>query len=198
LMAASSEQARLLELFELETDEGPCVACFRTGLAVTDPDLDLVDRRWSRFGRRARQAGYRSVHAEPMRLRDEVIGVLNLFYPETGTPDPADIRIARALADVATIGLLQQRAISDRQLVAEQLQTALNSRIVIEQAKGVLAERLGVNVDTAFTVLRAHARRYNRRLTALAHQVVTGAPSIPDVVAVTEPEGVPPADSTSD
>lgn len=172
VMASSSERARLLELFEVETDEGPCLECFRTGHAVTDTGLDDPGSRWPRLGNHARAVGFRSVHALPMRLRDDVIGALNLFSVGSHPLTASDAGMGQALADVATIGLLQQRAIQDRQILAEQLQGALNSRVVIEQAKGVLAERLGIDVHEAFDALRAYARHHNVRLSDLAQHVV--------------------------
>ena len=175
LMASSSEQSRLLELFELETDEGPCVVCFNTGQPAADTLLDRPDPRWPRFGRQAGAAGFKSVHALPLRLRTEVIGVLNLFSTTAGSLGEEDARVGQALADVATIGLLQHRAIEHRQLLAEQLQGALNSRVLVEQAKGVLAERLQVEMPEAFAILRGHARRHNQRLSDLAQGIIDGA-----------------------
>jgi hypothetical protein len=172
VMASSSEQARLLELFELDTDEGPCLECYRTRQPVSDTRLGQPDPRWSGFGRRARAAGFESVYALPMRLRTDLIGVVNLLRAASCPLDDADTRVAQALADVATIGLLQQRAIEHRQVLAEQLQNALNSRVVIEQAKGILAERLHVGMQEAFDTLRRYARGSNRRLTDLAQQVI--------------------------
>jgi GAF domain-containing protein len=172
VMASSSERAHLLELFEVESDEGPCVECFSTGQPVSDTDLRVADPRWARFGHRAREAGFAGVHAVPMRLRDEVIGVLNLFSTQPGSLTDADAVLGRALANVTTIGLLQQRAIHHRDIVAEQLQGALNSRVVIEQAKGVLFERLKLDMDDVFGILRSYARRTNRRLSDVARAVV--------------------------
>jgi len=178
VVAASSEQTRLLELFQLQTDEGPCVECFRTGKAVSVDDL-FAAARWPRFSAMASKAGYAAVHALPMRLRSEVIGALNLFKSEPGALDPEKARVGQALADIATVGLLQQRAIQARDLLAEQLQTALNSRVLIEQAKGLLAERLQVDVDQAFALLRGAARSSNRRLSELAQALVDGTESLP-------------------
>ena len=172
--AASSEEAGLLELFQLQNDQGPCLECFRTGRPVTAPDLAGPDRRWPRFADAAARAGFAAVEALPMRLRDQVIGALNLFRAEPGPLDPADRRIAQALADVATIGLLHERNVRRRETVAEQLQAALNSRVIIEQAKGKLAERLGLDMDRAFTMLRDHARTTNQRLTDVARVFVDG------------------------
>jgi transcriptional regulator with GAF, ATPase, and Fis domain len=175
VMACSPERARLLELFELETDEGPCLDCYRTGQPTVDTRLGEPDPRWPRLGRQARAAGFQSVHALPMRLREDIIGVLNLFSSSPRPIPENDARIGQALADVATIGLLQQRAIQHRQVLAEQLQGALNSRVLIEQAKGVLTERLHIDMDEAFETLRSYARRHNRRLTDLAQDVIDGA-----------------------
>jgi len=171
--AASSEEAGLLELFQLQNDQGPCLECFRTGRPVTATDLTGLAQRWPRFAEAATQAGFATVEALPMRLRDQVIGALNLFRAEAGPFDPADLRIAQALADVATIGLLHERNVRRREAVAEQLQAALNSRVVIEQAKGKLAERLGVDMDRAFQMLRDYARNTNQRLTDVARDFVT-------------------------
>jgi len=173
--AASTEEAGLLELFQLQNDQGPCLECFRTGRPVTAADLSAAAQRWPRFAQAAVQAGFVTVEALPMRLRDQVIGALNLFRAEPGSFDQADLRIGQALADVATIGLLHERNVRRRETVAEQLQAALNSRVVIEQAKGKLAERLSIDMDRAFTMLRDYARNTNQRLTDVARDFVDGA-----------------------
>ena len=173
VVAASSERTRLLELFQLQTDQGPCVDCFRTGRPVSVADLASAGR-WLRFDAAAAEVGFAAVHAVPMRLRADVIGALNLFDTDPGTLDNGTRRIAQALADVATIGLLQQRAIRHRDALTEQLQHALNSRVLIEQAKGVLAERLRLDVADAFALLRNGARSQNRRLSELARAIVDG------------------------
>ncbi|GIE90953.1 GAF and ANTAR domain-containing protein [Actinoplanes regularis] len=173
VVAASSERTRLLELFQLQTDEGPCVDCFRTGTAVSVDDLTTA-RRWPRFTTAASQAGFAAVHALPMKLRTEVIGALNLFETEPGALDQEKLRVGQALADIATVGLLQQRAIHARDVLTEQLQAALNSRVLIEQAKGLLAERLQIDVAQAFTILRSTARNHNRKLSDLAQALVDG------------------------
>jgi transcriptional regulator with GAF, ATPase, and Fis domain len=171
--AASTEEAGLLELFQLQNDQGPCLECFRTGRPVTAADLSAAAQRWPRFAQAAVQAGFVTVEALPMRLRDQVIGALNLFRAEPGSFDQADLRIGQALADVATIGLLHERNVRRRETVAEQLQAALNSRVVIEQAKGKLAERLAVDMDRAFKMLRDYARTTNQHLTDVARDFVT-------------------------
>jgi len=173
--AASTEEAGLLELFQLQNDQGPCLECFRTGRPVTAADLAGPAPQWPRFAQAAAQAGFATVEALPMRLRDQVIGALNLFRTEPGPFEAADLRIAQALADVATIGLLHERNVRRRDTVAEQLQAALNSRVVIEQAKGKLAERLGIDMDRAFNMLRDYARNSNLRLTDVARDFVAGA-----------------------
>jgi transcriptional regulator with GAF, ATPase, and Fis domain len=173
--AASSEAAELVELFQIQNDEGPCLDCFRTGKPVSATGLSAQDRRWPRFGAAAAQAGFDAVEALPMRLRDQVIGALNLFRASSGTFDPVDLRIGQALADVATIGLLQDRYVRRSEAVAEQLQGALNSRVVIEQAKGKLAERLSVDMDRAFRLLRDYARNNNQQLTDVARNFVDSA-----------------------
>src|ERR1700757_4879976 len=172
--AASSEEAGLLELVQLQNDQGPCLECFRTGRPVTAADLTGPDPRWPRFAQAAARGGFRTVEALPMRLRDQVIGALNLFRAEPGPFEAADLRIAQALADVATIGLLHERHVRRRATVAEQLQAALNSRVMIEQAKGKLAERYGIDMDRAFTMLRDYARNTNQHLTDIARDFVTG------------------------
>src|SRR6266508_1577643 len=156
VVAASTEQTRLLELLQLQTDQGPCPECFHTGRPIAVADLATATSRWPRFTAQARQIGFASVHALPMRLRTDTI------------------RLGQALADVATIGLLQARAIHHRDTLAEQLQTALNSRVIIEQAKGVIAERRRLDMEKSFTLLRSTARTSNRRLSDLARAVVDG------------------------
>jgi transcriptional regulator with GAF, ATPase, and Fis domain len=175
VLAASSEQARLLELFQIQNDQGPCLDCFRTGRPVTAADLAGPGQRWPRFAAAATGSGFRAVEALPMRLRDQVIGALNLFRAAAGPFDPAELRIGQALADVATIGLLHERNVRRSETVAEQLQGALNSRVVIEQAKGKLAERRSINMDQAFVLLRDYARNSNQRLTDVARNFVTSA-----------------------
>lgn len=172
VVAASTEQTRLLELLQLQTDQGPCPECFHTGRPIAVADLSTAADRWPRFIAAARRVGFASVHALPMRLRTDVIGALNLFGTEPGALDADTTRLGQALADVATIGLLQARAIHQRDTIAEQLQSALNSRVIIEQAKGVIAERRQLDMDQSFTLLRSTARSSNRRLSDLARAIV--------------------------
>ncbi len=159
LMASSSQAMRVLEIFELQADEGPCMDCYRSGMPVVNIDLAEAHHRWPRFTPEALDAGFRSVHALPLRLRRVVIGALNLFRVDQGAFHDDDVISAQAFADIATISILQHRAVTHVQLVNEQLRRALNSRVVIEQAKGVLAERSSLDMERAFTRLRTYAAR---------------------------------------
>jgi GAF domain-containing protein len=177
LVASSDERMRLLELFELQGAQGPCLDAFSTGRPVQASAADSR-ARWPAFAPRACGAGFQVMCAVPLRVRTQVIGALNLFRssdePFTGT----EMEIAQAMAEMAAIGLIQERALRERNLLTEQLQAALNSRVVIEQAKGKLAERLGVDMDQAFALLRDHARASNRRLSDLARAFIDGTESV--------------------
>jgi GAF domain-containing protein len=183
LMAASDERAEMIELFQVQALEGPCQDCYRLGEAVVNADLRLAAERWPQFAPQAVAAGFKSVHAFPLRLRRHVIGALNLFGNEPGEISPADANVVQALADVATIGLLQERAIREGQVLTEQLQAALNTRIVIEQAKGALAQIHGGTPDEAFERLRAYCRKNHLRLGEVALAVTTDAASLPDLTS---------------
>jgi GAF domain-containing protein len=172
-IASSSERMRLIELFELQHDEGPCLDAFRDGVAVHS-DLDDAHDRWPRFAPHAQEVGFQSVSALPMRLRTEVIGALNLFSVTTGPLSTEDQQVSQALADIATIGILQERALSDAHVVTSQLEGALESRVVIEQAKGIVAERNSVSIDTAFELLRGYARKHNILLRQTSQQIIDG------------------------
>ncbi|MEU4326699.1 GAF and ANTAR domain-containing protein [Nonomuraea dietziae] len=182
LVAASTEQARLLELFQLQDEEGPCLDCHRTGSLVDCPDLSAMPQRWPRFTVVARAQGFAAVIAVPMRLRDEVVGAMNLFRFEPGDLPPGSARMAQALADIATISILHERALTQRGVLVEQLQSALNSRIVIEQAKGILAERGQITVEAAFLHMRAHARANNRGLSEIARAIADRTLDIEDLL----------------
>ena len=174
VVAASTEETHLLEVFQLQNDEGPCLDCVRARQPVISGDLVADASRWPRFVPAAGDAGFRSVVAVPMRLRAEIVGGLNLFYTDRQVLPPADQELAQAFADVATIGILQQRAAHRSLLLAEQLQQALNSRVAIEQAKGVLAERHGVEMNVAYDWIRRYARDQNLKLTNVATAIVHG------------------------
>lgn len=182
VLASSTERTRLLELFQLQNDEGPCLDCFRSGEQILVPDLLTETTRWPQFVPEAERQGFRSVHALPMRLRSETIGAMNLFHAQPGALSPEDLRVGQSLADVATIGILQERAIERTETLSEQLQTALNSRIIIEQAKGVLAEKGDLDMDAAFAHLRGYARGNNLRLSDLARSVVEGTVDSQDLL----------------
>ena len=171
VMASSDDQAELLELFELQQDDGPCPGCFRTGQPVVNVDI----RRWPEFAEAAAAGGYASAHALPLRLRGHVIGALNLFRSSTEPLGEEDINLGQALADIATIGLLHERQVRGQQVLTEQLQSALNSRVLIEQAKGMLAERAGLTPAQAFTAMRSDARGTGQRLAVVAHGVLDGS-----------------------
>jgi transcriptional regulator with GAF, ATPase, and Fis domain len=174
VMASSTEQTRLLESFQLQADEGPSLDCIRTGEPVVVADLNDTVGRWPRFARRALDEGLFSVHAVPLRLRGTTIGALDLFGRVPGVMAEQDLLVARALADTATIGILQERAIRRGEVLTEQLQTALNTRITIEQAKGVLAYAGGLDMDQAFHALRSYARGHNSLLSDVAGRLVLG------------------------
>jgi GAF domain-containing protein len=172
MLASTSEQTRMLELLQIQSDAGPCLQAYRTGQQVLVGDLGSDTGRWPEFASRAGAEGFGSVIAIPLRLRSERIGALNLFRRGTGMMTDSDLLVAQALADVATIGILHQRVLIRGALVNSQLQTALNSRVLIEQAKGVLAERQGLDMDQAFVQLRNMARSNNRHLSDTARAVI--------------------------
>ncbi len=174
LAASSSEAMRLLELFELQAEEGPCLDAFRTGERIEHENLDGQTGRWPSFAAAALQAGFQSAIALPLRLREVTVGALNLLSTERTPMDEADIIVARAFADLAALSILQHRASEEAQRLNEQLSAALSSRVVIEQAKGVISERAGVHLDEAFARLRAYARNHNLRLTDVARAAVDG------------------------
>jgi len=191
-VAASDENTRLLELFSLQHDQGPCVDAYRSGkgrvnIDLTDPD---TTEPWARFAVAARESGYRVTHALPLRVRDRIVGALNLFTTTETYLSEEETALAQAMADIATIAVLQQRTLNDHQNENAQLQNALNTRIVIEQAKGILAERWYTGVDQAFTGLRAYARAHQLRITDLSHAVIDGRL---DTMLIPRPAGVPAA-----
>jgi GAF domain-containing protein len=174
LVASSSEAMRLLELFELQTQEGPCLDAFRTGQSVEHENLQAGSGRWPSFSAAALQAGFASALALPLRLREATLGALNLLRVTRTPMDEADVIVARAFADLATLSIIQHRTAAESQRLNEQLSAALTSRVVIEQAKGVIAERAGVDLAEAFSRLRSHARNHNRRLTDVARAAIDG------------------------
>ncbi len=173
--AGSSEHADLVEVFAAQTRQGPCLDCVRTGVVVTSADLTADVDRWPLFAPAAVSAGFRAATAVPMRLRDEVIGALTLLHAEPVAIEESSIALGQALADIATIGILQQRAVHREEIVFEQLQAALHHRTVVEQAKGVLVEAGSLDMHQAYTRLRDHARAHRLRLSDVARAVATGA-----------------------
>jgi GAF domain-containing protein len=173
-ISSSNEAMRVVELFELQSDEGPCLECFHRRQPVVNQDLTGAHDRWPRFAPVAVRAGFLAADAIPLRLRSDIIGALNLFRTETGSLSSDDIVVAQALADIATIAILQNRTTVEAREVNAQLTTALTSRIVIEQAKGIISERGQLPVDEAFKRLRRHARNNNLRLADVARGTVDG------------------------
>ncbi len=176
-----SESMRVLELFQIQANEGPCVECYSSGVAVIAPSLAVPDGRWPHFTPRALAYGFHSVHCLPMRLRGRTIGALNLFRSKEGDLDEGDIVVAQGLADVATIAILQHQTSLNSKILNDQLSNALNSRIIIEQAKGMISQATSCDMDVAFAQLRGHARNNNERLTQVATRVVEGTLAIVDL-----------------
>lgn len=174
-VASSSESMRVLELFQIQAWEGPCVDCFTSGSAIVNHDLIEPDEHWPKFTPRAIGLGFRAVHCLPMGLRGRTIGALNFFQSQPGSVPADDILVAQGLADIATIAILQHRTTLDARRLNDQLAFALNSRITIEQAKGMIAQSSSADMDVAFARLRAHARNHNWRLTDVANRVVEGS-----------------------
>ena len=175
VLASSTERMRTAELIEVQNGDGPCLECYRTGLPILNGRLEETGDRWPRFSPIARESGFVMVHALPLRLRSEVIGALNIFDVAAHEIPQSKVNLTQALADVATIGILQERTVKQRTDLSVQLEGALNSRIVIEQAKGIVAERLKVDVEAAFRLLREHARSRRLQLSAVASDVVSGS-----------------------
>src|SRR3954464_1625910 len=175
VVAYTDESARLLELFELQKAEGPCLDCFASGQVIANVDLADSRSRWPVFTEAALEVGFTYSHALPLRLRRQVLGALNLFTVERRGLTDDHLAVAQGMADIATIGLLHERAVRDQVVLAEQLQTALNSRVLLEQAKGVLSARTGLDVSGAFQLLRTYARRTGQSLTTVAEAVLAGS-----------------------
>lgn len=173
-LTASTGNAEALESYELRTGEGPCVDCFATGRAVVNIDAETARLRWPGFARLGAELGFNTFHAFPMRLRQQVIGALNIYSVRPDVLAASELDVTQALADVATIGLMQERMIGDQSILTEQLQGALTTRVLIEQAKGMLAERTGLAVPQAFSVMRGYARKHGVTLRSIASGIVDG------------------------
>ncbi|MEJ5914737.1 GAF and ANTAR domain-containing protein [Pseudokineococcus sp. 1T1Z-3] len=189
LVASTAHESRQLEVFELQSDEGPCVESFRTGRQVLNLSTADTSRRWPRFAVAAQAAGFSSTHALPLRLRGQVLGGLNLFTREERRLSEEDTSVGQSMADIATISLLQERALDEQTRLSEQLQSALASRIAVEQAKGVLAARAGLSIPESFDAMRRHARRHGRPLSAVAADVISGALGPEEVLAAPQAPG---------
>lgn len=189
VMAASSESARDLELLQLQREQGPCLDCYRDGVVVLVPDLGLEHARWPLFVAAATAAGFASVHAVPMRLQDTVLGSLNLFGTEVGALNAEDLSLAQAFAHVASVALIAGKSARDKDTINAQLQSALTSRVVLEQAKGVLSHLGKLDIDQAFAVLRLYARDHNQRLTDVAQAVVSDNQLAQQVIAHARAKG---------
>ena len=201
LVASTSEEATFVEIMTLAAGAGPCVESFETGRPVASADIEETGDRWPEFRLAAAQSGFRSAHATPMRLRGQVIGAMNLMSTSVGTLNERDEALAQALADVATLGILQERSQRDPHFVTEQLHLALDSRVMVEQAKGVLAHTQKATMDDAFNMLRNYARAGNQSLREVAEGVVArtidvGAVAARHAVAAAAPAA--PAAATSE
>ncbi len=183
VMASSTERIGRIESCEVQYEEGPCYECYRSGLPVLNARLEGAERRWPRFAPVAKESGYQMVHALPLRLRDDVIGTMNVFDTSLHEMTPEEVGLTRAFADAATIGILQERTIRRKSDLSTQLQAALDSRVVVEQAKGIVAERLKVDIDAAFRLLRDHARRNREQLSAVAGALVSGSLGAPELLS---------------
>lgn len=178
VVASTSERTRLLEILQLRTGLGPCVSCYETGSVVSVDDIREVPPEWVLFHDGALEQGFLSVHAVPLRLRGYTMGALNLFRETAGPLNEHDAAAAQALADVATIGILHERALRQSEQTREQLQRALDSRVVIEQAKGLIAYSTGLDMNGAFAKLRAYARSTGQPVSQVADQIVNRTLSI--------------------
>lgn len=189
VMASSSERTDALELLQAQHDEGPCFECYHRGQLVISEDLEADTGRWPTFAPTAVQAGFRSVHAVPMRAHGDTIGGLNLFRSATGPLSGPDVPLAQGLADIAAVALLHERREREAHDTVSQLQGALQSRVVIEQAKGLLAERAQITMDQAFRRLRSYAREHNQRLSHVARELTSGR--LTDDAFTTPPDRTP-------
>ncbi|MFE1664060.1 ANTAR domain-containing protein [Microbacterium sp. P02] len=174
VIVSTSERSEFVGLMQLRAGEGPCVEAVATGRVVSVEDLSHVTDRWPKFAADASRSGFSSVHAIPMRIRATIIGSLNLFSDHTGKLNDDDATAARTLADIATISILQQRLVEETHVAQGQLQRALNSRVLIEQAKGYVAQSRGIDTDAAFQLVRDHARATQTRLGLVATEIVAG------------------------
>ena len=183
LMTSTSEGADFVEIMQLNADSGPCIDCFTTGMPVSVANIRESGSTWSAFQKAALQSGFNAAHATPLKLRGQVIGTMNLFSTSVGALGERDSAVAQALADVATIGILQERVVREGTILAEQLHSALDSRILIEQAKGMVAHSLSIDMDEAFAVIRAHSRRNNLTIRSVSQGISDHTLSVSSIAA---------------
>jgi GAF domain-containing protein len=193
ILASTSEEADLLEILQLAAKSGPCIESFTTGTKLSVKDLEASDAPWPEFRAEALRMGYRGVHATPMQLRGQIIGTVNLFSAQPLELSDRDIALAQALADVATIGILQDRFLRESHLLADQLHRALDSRVIIEQAKGVLAQSASVSMDEAFTALRTYSRNHNLTIRSVSERITSRELDVAVLFAADRPLPVPVA-----
>jgi len=184
VMASSSERAEALELLQSQNEEGPCFECYQRGRPVYNEDLEADRGRWPTFVPVALERGFGSVQALPMRVRGQTVGAMNLFRVSPGRIAEHDLQLGQGMADIAAIALLQERTVRESRSVVQELQSALNSRVIIEQAKGMLAERARIGVDAAFATLRSYARHRNRRLSDIARELIDGRLDPTELIAM--------------
>src|SRR6476660_9295035 len=189
--ACSNEQMRLVELFELQVEQGPCFDAYRTQMPVICAAPEEAAERWPEFARNANKNGFAAFSAVPMRLRTDVVGALNLFSADARALSDDDSKVVQAMADISTIGILQERSIRDAHAFSSQLEVALESRVVIEQAKGIVAERNHISVDEAFEQIRNFARAHNRLLSETARQIIDGSLEVAELTAALRPVAKP-------
>jgi GAF domain-containing protein len=185
LMTSTSEGADFVEVMQLNADSGPCIDCFSTGAAISVPNIQSSGGKWPAFQKAAMQNGFHSAHATPMRLRGQIIGTMNLFRSKRGAFSDHDAAVAQALTDVATIGILHERVAREGPILAEQLHRALDSRIFIEQAKGMIAHALSIPMDGAFNVLRIHARNNSLTIRSVAEGINARTISVQSIIPAT-------------
>jgi GAF domain-containing protein len=189
LMTSTSDSADYVEGMQLDSASGPCIECFSTGAAISVPNIQSSGGKWPAFQKAAMQNGFHSAHATPVRLRGQIIGTMNLFGSKRGALSESDAAVAQALADVATIGILHERVAREGPILAEQLHRALDSRIFIEQAKGMIAHSRSITMDAAFAVLRNHARNKNLTIRSVAKEISARTTSVQSILPASSATG---------
>lgn len=191
LMAATSQRTRELELFQLQSDEGPCLDCYAGGEPISIADLATEHQRWPRFAPAAADAGFVSVHAVPLRAVGTALGALGLFGNHAGDLDDADLLVAQSLAHIASVAILQEHSPTPTS-VPSKLRTATTNQIVVEQAKGYLREYFDIPIAEAFVLLRRYAHAHGPHLTDVARRLIGDSGARPDILAAMETMVVSP------